>query len=415
MVRFGFRVNREQRRAQQALRRSLDRTIDAEIAARTQRTEHEQTEKPLPSWQTFEQMQRFSERETTWKPDASEDTYLDGQSSAGLVDDPLDEPIPMPSANLTDDADRVAIDIPVTAPAPSSSDEDVHHTANVTAAALLQAPLTTLTDQDVDVLAKQWIAGWVSTVRTQAVTDTVAHVPRRKHIDARETVRQAVKRQGGYVMHFAYRQSPGPARQYTRPLHVVSVCDVSGSMGRYVATVCYLLNAVRNFALVDSYVFSDTPTYATPLLRGATFAQQYVRLQTGATSWEYGTRLSLALQAVREEGRVTRDSTVLLVTDAGFSLQDGDWETTVREIIDLRTRVRRIVVATPNERFANEANRCAQQLWNVERDARSGHAVLTDPIMAKTARYGLLSRYSDIVVTCKQVEDFPTVLAALRG
>ena len=268
-----------------------------------------------------------------------------------------------------------------------------------------------LRDQEVDALRHEFrrLVREHAAGRMLHVTQTRA--PRRKHIDPRGTVRR-MTRTGGTFNGFAYRPSPSESPTRVDAQHLLVIADVSGSMGRYVGVVLYLLSCLEELATVDSYIFSDATTYASDLLGTGDFHEQFTRLKEGALSWEYGTRLSQALADVIRDRRFHASTRVLLLTDGGFSLLGTDWPDTVHHLLALHDAVERIHLVTPNPQLIEEGPACADALWNVENATRSGHDLLT-PDMQKTARYGLLTRYSANTTLCQTPADLLPVLQAL--
>lgn len=238
---------------------------------------------------------------------------------------------------------------------------------------------------------------------------TVRQMDRRKVVDARKTVK-AMARTAGVFEKFAYRPSPTRVEDPIIPLHLLVIGDVSGSMGKYMATVLYLLSSLKRIAKVESYVFSDVPTYTTTLLGEGTFRTQFARLKSSAKSWEYGTQLDVALQLILNEHKYRTDTTVVLFTDGGFSLNADGFEVTQRAMRTLKNSVERIVVAAPNEDFVTDGPSCGEEFWRVQHMA--GVELMT-PWLQKVARFGLLAQYSDKIVHCQSTDDFKNLLAIL--
>ncbi|MGB8953992.1 MAG: VWA domain-containing protein [Tumebacillaceae bacterium] len=271
--------------------------------------------------------------------------------------------------------------------------------------------LEDLPDQEVDALKPEFRRLIRQHAEGRMVQMTQTRAPRRKHVDPRATVRR-MTRAGGVFNGFSYRPSPSENPNRVDAQHLLVIADVSGSMGRYVGIVLYLLSCLDELATVDSYVFSDATTYASDLLGTGDFAEQFTRLKDGATSWEYGTRLSQALLDVVHDGRFDASTRVVLLTDGGFSLIGSDWPDTVRGLLALHKAVDSIHLVTPNPQLLAEGPACADVLWNVEYHPRTGHELLTSDIQ-KTARYGLLTRYSASKTLCQTPDDLVHILQTL--
>lgn len=272
--------------------------------------------------------------------------------------------------------------------------------------------LDDLPDVEVEQLGQQISVLVEQALRNGQKRAIIAPAPRRKKVDIKMTVRKRMAANGGIFTGFCHKESPSLTDAAKRPLPLLVIADVSGSMGRYVAIVLYLLDALSQIAQVTSYIFSDTPTYLCQLPEGASFRAKFEEIRRQATSWEYGTRLNLALAAVRQEARYGKNTTVLLLTDGGFSIAGDDWAQTVDHLLHLRHTVRKIIVATPNMRFLSEGEECAARLGNVEHRCGRGDDLRTPEAM-KIARFGLLARYSDELVPCREVMDIKRIIMAL--
>ncbi|PWI58468.1 VWA domain-containing protein [Sulfoacidibacillus thermotolerans] len=232
----------------------------------------------------------------------------------------------------------------------------------------------------------------------------VQHKQRHKVIDSKRTIRKYLTAPSGMITRFAYRESRSKMLQRGLPMQFLVIGDVSGSMGRYVGVALYLLSSLRSLALVDSYVFSDAVTHASPLLTAQTFREQFNELKTHAVSWEYGTRLGTALETILEQASLTKQTMVVLFTDGGFSLEPDEWGKTVVGIQDLCKRVHHLILATPNDHLYREGLACAGKLWDVQGNPQKAPD-RKDPIEQKIARFGLLARYSKEVVLCQSPAD----------
>ncbi|WP_258112814.1 VWA domain-containing protein [Alicyclobacillus sp. SP_1] len=232
---------------------------------------------------------------------------------------------------------------------------------------------------------------------------------RRKYVDARRSIR-SMALHGGVFERFYYRPGKALSEEPVRLQNVVCLGDVSGSMGKYVATVLFLLNVLTDVADVDNYVFSDTPTHLGPLPADESFRHQYERLRRSASSWEYGTNLGEALAEMIADGVFDQNTVFLLITDGGFQLSQSAWQQTVTSLRTISETVKRIVVATPNPALVEEAAACAEDLPEALRE--EGDALLT-PWLQKVARFGLLADTSDSIVLCQSPDALPPLLEAL--
>lgn len=226
-------------------------------------------------------------------------------------------------------------------------------------------------------------------------------IPRRKHMDGRASIRN-LTRTAGVFTGFCYRKSPTIVKEQIQPMHVLFLGDVSGSMGRYVSMVLYFISALEQLGHIDSYVFSDTATYVTPFIKkGDSFRAQYDRLRQEAHSWEYGTKLSTALQTVLQEKRYHQNTIIILLTDGGFSLTSGDWQDTQILLSELTSQTAKLFLATPNMNLIQDI----ESVHEFHRVKRLTSTDLETPWLQKIARFGLLKSYSDEIILCQQQTD----------
>jgi uncharacterized protein with von Willebrand factor type A (vWA) domain len=277
------------------------------------------------------------------------------------------------------------------------------------ASTLLNEMLEDLNDNEVDELFL--LATHIKTQSNGAIqrkTQVVSPKPRRKYIDPRKTIRR-MSRSVGRFAGFCNKESPSRGERDIDARHFLFIGDVSGSMGRYVTAVIYLLMSLECIARVDSYIFSDDITYASPFIKEGPFQVRYDRLRQRAVSWENGTRLCNAFREVLKDKQFYENTTVLLCTDGGFSLASSDWQETVSGIVALKQKIEKLYILTPNSQLADEGAKCGKKLWNVERAPQNGND-LTSPQLQKTARYGLLGRYSNEIMLCKNALDVLTII-----
>lgn len=174
-------------------------------------------------------------------------------------------------------------------------------------------------------------------------------VERRTRLDVRETLRRNVPRYGGHVLTFywARRELPVPCRVH--PARVLVIGDVSHSMHRYTAVALYFFHLLGFWFDVDSYVFSEHATRATPFLRRAgTFEERVSALARAAASWNAGTRLGTSLEEIRAQATVDAHTHVVIATDGKVSLGRGEYEKIETHMAWLRARARDIVIMTPD-------------------------------------------------------------------
>jgi uncharacterized protein len=176
---------------------------------------------------------------------------------------------------------------------------------------------------------------------------------RGRRIDAARTVREALRHHGELV--HLYRR-----RRTERPLAIVALCDISGSMGRYsemLLRFVHTLHAHRNAGHV--FTFATHLTNVTRTLRWRDVDQSLARLGDEVTDWSSGTRLGHSLREfnVLWSRRVLAGGAiVLLVTDG---LDRDDTGLLAAEAARLRRSCRRLVWLNPLLRYAGFEPRAA--------------------------------------------------------
>ncbi len=130
--------------------------------------------------------------------------------------------------------------------------------------------------------------------------------------DLRATMRASL-RQGGEILDIA------TSRRMTRPPPLVVLCDISGSMGRYVQILLHFLHAVVNDRnRVHVFLFGTRLSNVTRALRHRDPEVAFHLLAQAVPDWSGGTRIGEALGAFnRRWGRrvLGQGAVVLLVTD----------------------------------------------------------------------------------------------------
>jgi uncharacterized protein with von Willebrand factor type A (vWA) domain len=177
-------------------------------------------------------------------------------------------------------------------------------------------------------------------------TRRFAPTPRGRAIDAARTVRDAL-RTHGELARLRHRR---PRR---RPLQVVALIDISGSMGRYAEMLLrflHVLHAHRNAGHV--FTFATHLTNVTRTLRYRDIDRALAKLGDEVTDWQSGTRLGTCLREfnVAWSRRVLAPGAiVLLVTDG---LDRDDTSVLATEAARLRRSCRKLVWLNPLLRFA---------------------------------------------------------------
>ncbi len=167
-----------------------------------------------------------------------------------------------------------------------------------------------------------------------------------RRIDAARTVREAL-RTHGELARLRYRR---PRR---RPLHVVALIDISGSMGRYAEMLLrflHVLHAHRNAGHV--FTFATHLTNVTRTLRYRDIDRALARLGDEVTDWQSGTRLGTCLREFNlgwSRRVLAPGALVLLVTDG---LDREDTSILATEAARLRRSCKKLVWLNPLLRYA---------------------------------------------------------------
>jgi uncharacterized protein with von Willebrand factor type A (vWA) domain len=170
---------------------------------------------------------------------------------------------------------------------------------------------------------------------------------RGRRIDAGRTVRAALRRHGELAR--IERR-----RRIERPVPIVAVCDISGSMGRYsemLLRFLHVLHAHRNAGHV--FTFATHLTNVTRTLRHRDVDRALAQIGREVTDWSSGTRLGACLRELNvawSRRVMSRGPVVLLVTD-GLDRDDSAGVLAV-EAARLRRSCRRLIWLNPLLRYA---------------------------------------------------------------
>ena len=136
--------------------------------------------------------------------------------------------------------------------------------------------------------------------------------PSGPHIDLRATLRDSL-RQGGEILDMA------ASRRTTRPPPLVVLCDISGSMGRYVQILLHFLHAVANDRdRVSTFLFGTRLSNVTRALRHRDAEVAFQMVAHTVPDLSGGTRIGEALTRFNRDWArrvLGQGAVVLLVTD----------------------------------------------------------------------------------------------------
>jgi uncharacterized protein with von Willebrand factor type A (vWA) domain len=164
---------------------------------------------------------------------------------------------------------------------------------------------------------------------------------RGRRLDFRRVIHRSVQ-SGGMPLRLAWR------RRRHKPLRLVAILDVSGSMNPYGTFFMRFLRAVLgSFRDADAFVFHTRLVHIGAALRERSTERAIERLALMAEGWSGGTRIGESLAAFNRRyaaAVLDRRSVVVIVSD-GYDT--GPPEQLAVELAALRRRARRLVWLNP--------------------------------------------------------------------
>ncbi len=165
---------------------------------------------------------------------------------------------------------------------------------------------------------------------------------RRGHrLDLRRVIHNSI-RFGGTPLRLAYR------RRWPKPLKLVVILDVSGSMSLYSAFfVRFMRGVLDHFREADAFVFHTRLVPIGTVLRERDVAKALERMALLAAGWNGGTRIGESLAAFNRHHAqgVINSRTALIIVSDGYDT--GPPEQLAGEMARLRRRVKRIIWLNP--------------------------------------------------------------------
>lgn len=163
---------------------------------------------------------------------------------------------------------------------------------------------------------------------------------KRRLLDFRKTLRLSLR--SGEVLDLAFRQ------RAPRPLKLVVLCDVSGSMDSYSRFLLSFLYALQQFySGVETFVFSTALRRVTNLLKSETPAKALQKISDAVPEWSGGTRIGQSLQTfVQQYGsRLMTNDTLLLIFSDGWDV--GEIDVLEQCLKTMRQRTFRLIWLNP--------------------------------------------------------------------
>jgi uncharacterized protein with von Willebrand factor type A (vWA) domain len=187
------------------------------------------------------------------------------------------------------------------------------------------SPLELLKRKDFNGIKDENLKETIETVNTlKKVLSTPRSLRYRKSlrhhlIDFRKTMRLSL-RNAGEVIEVAYKE------RAPRPMNLVLLCDVSGSMENYskfLISIIFSLQSVYN--RIETFVFSTALTRLTAIIKRKTLKQVQQEISDSVPDWSGGTRIGECFQDLLEShsDKITRNTVVLILSD-GWDVGDVD-------------------------------------------------------------------------------------------
>ncbi len=194
-------------------------------------------------------------------------------------------------------------------------------------------------------------------------------------IDARRTLRAAL-RNGGELRQLP-RMAPKP-----RPLSLVALCDISGSMSQYSRAMLHFLHAVSNdggsgWGRIHAFTFGTRLTNITRHLKAKDVDAALAAAGAEAQDWQGGTRIGETLARFNRDWSrrvLGQGAVVILITDG---LERGDPDLLALEAGRLGRSARKLIWVNPLlrwEEFAPRAKGIQALLPHVD-VFRTGHNI----------------------------------------
>jgi uncharacterized protein with von Willebrand factor type A (vWA) domain len=164
---------------------------------------------------------------------------------------------------------------------------------------------------------------------------------RGRRIDMRRTIRASIGH-GGTPVDLVRR------RRKEKPLRLVILLDVSGSMSLYsTAFLRFMRGLVAGTREAEAYVFHTRLVHISEALRESDPVRAVERLALMAQGWSGGTRIGECLAAFNRfhAARVLHSRSVVIILSDGYDT--GDPQMLAEEMAALRRRARRIVWLNP--------------------------------------------------------------------
>jgi uncharacterized protein len=160
-------------------------------------------------------------------------------------------------------------------------------------------------------------------------------------LDFRRTLRQSLK-YGGDLIELRMKESK------PRPLRLILVCDVSGSMDMYTQFFLLFVYGLQNhYPHCETFVYSTRLSHISSLLKKKAFHETIHLLSERVADWSGGTDIGAALHHLHHNHAdlfLSRRTVVLIFSDGW---DRGDTQLLDSEMKQLKRRVKRLIWLNP--------------------------------------------------------------------
>jgi uncharacterized protein with von Willebrand factor type A (vWA) domain len=164
---------------------------------------------------------------------------------------------------------------------------------------------------------------------------------RGRRLDLRTIIHRSIP-YGGTPMRLAFR------RRRDKPLRLVMLVDVSGSMSLYSTFfVRFIRGVIENFRQADAFVFHTRLVHIGPALRERDVDRAVERMGLLAAGWSGGTRIGESLRAFNRHfaANLLGSRTVVMIVSDGYDT--GPPELLGEELARIKRRAHRVVWLNP--------------------------------------------------------------------
>ena len=164
---------------------------------------------------------------------------------------------------------------------------------------------------------------------------------RGREMDFRRSLNKAA-RYGGEWVELVRR------RRKIKPLKIITICDVSGSMNSSTRFLLRFLFGIQKvFEQSESFVFSTRLTRITDILKRNRWTQALADISRRVQDWSGGTQIGRCLKIFNDRYArgMTAGSTVVILISDGWDL--GEPELLEKEMKGLKRRARRLIWLNP--------------------------------------------------------------------